>query len=68
MRTQTNKCPICRAPVKKLLTIHLSPSELAGNQKLTTQSLSDGPLKNKADEDYDDKEDELLSRHPRDKV
>jgi len=69
MRTQTNKCPICRAPVKKLLTIHLSPSELNGTQRLSAQYQADNTPRDRSDEDSDDKDDEPLSRaRGRDKV
>lgn len=68
MRTQTNKCPICRAPVKKLLTIHLTNNTgLGGSRELPTCLTSDR-LKEKGEEAPDEKEDELLSRRERDKL
>eukprot|EP01113_Clastostelium_recurvatum_P008593 TRINITY_DN1407_c0_g1_i9.p1 TRINITY_DN1407_c0_g1~~TRINITY_DN1407_c0_g1_i9.p1 ORF type:complete len:817 (-),score=186.46 TRINITY_DN1407_c0_g1_i9:562-3012(-) len=38
MRTQTNKCPICRAPVKALLKIALPPSDEKGSPRTWSSS------------------------------
>jgi len=63
MRTQTNKCPICRAPVKKLLTIRLSGAN-AATTSLSGESPKLSDEKTSGDDEYD-KEDELLPRRER---
>jgi len=69
MRTQTNKCPICRAPVKKLLSIHLSSTNPSPTDTATLQAHTElkGDLftSRNGNEDCDENEDELLRRHER---
>jgi hypothetical protein len=59
MRTQTNKCPICRAPVRRLLSIHLC----AANSMTPESSAAQASLDTEEDRDEGgEKEDGLLRK------
>jgi len=67
MRTQTNKCPICRAPVKKLLSIRLSSASDINNNEMLPTHLEGAKLNENIDETDEEGEGKLLSKRDKEK-